>query len=313
MRFTMHSRRLVAVATSALVATLALWWSLRWQEAQEASASASITTVEGGTRQVARSDGSKHGNLHDAATAPIRFPQTTASASDATDASANRAAMRKELYAAARFIDAARQLESRLGVDDPALLRELFQLQQLCTSIIDPHVRTVQVLDPDQGNWALAGLLDQCEGFEFDPMRLKTAGVGPVDLWTEFNVQGADAPGLQSRMLEAITSTDRPIGELAMMMGQLNAVDALPGLRLRSAGSQIPVSPMVFDVALAMRECERIGGCGPEVMLTREFCAFIAPCAPGVSLGEAVRQGLSPRDASDIDAVLAWLRHHGRP
>jgi hypothetical protein len=308
-------RRITAAAALVLAAAAVLWSLDSRDERQEEDPS--ISKASSDRTHPPTAPAMRHDNIDVSSVAPDAGSVRGASVHEGKpvvdDPAFIRTAVRKALYSAQRFVDAAQQLEGRYGSENPELLRELFQLQQMCSSIIGPHLRTVQTLDSRQGNWALAGLLDQCEGFAFKGERLKGAGIAPVDLWTEFNVRGPDTPGLRERMVDVIRSGGRPAGETAMMMAQLNQVGGLDGLQLRPHGSQEPISPMVFDVALDLWYCERLGGCGPTSVPTRLFCVSISPCRPGTTLEVAVREGLSPRDARDVGAILGWLRMPNGP
>jgi hypothetical protein len=222
-----------------------------------------------------------------------------------------RTAIRSQLYRAKRFIDEVAGLEAQFGRTDSRLIAELELIQSICDSVREPvnaPARRLAVVEADLENWADRALLSQCEDFRYGRPAEADKGINDIDLWTEFAVgAGPDAPGLVDRMLEAIRSGGRAAGATVMMMEQLYAIDRLDGLVLRSPGSTEPVGEKTFIVALWLRECAAMGGCGPDALPTRLFCRNVAACAQNVSIDQAVRSGLPMRDQQDIALILNWL------
>ena len=211
------------------------------------------------------------------------------------------------LEQAASYGEAVREIQARFPLDSAAAVEALAMVFRICSADPDPQdgarYRDAARL------WAVEALIARCS--DVDLVQLKPyASVRPRDLTIPPSVI-AQKSGPDSAVLAARDALVRAedwsslydAGHYLIESGRVTSV-TIPGLPAEIGDQDLLGA---WAIASRLLACRAAGGCTAAHPQTLDLCARIG-CRPNVSMYEAYRDGIPPREFLAVEALLAWAR-----
>jgi hypothetical protein len=222
---------------------------------------------------------------------------------------ASSASPAQAILEAHSLVESIDEAIARFGPNDARVRSLYFEAKDVCgalqesESIPGRSTATVREADPLK-EWAESELRQRCADF---PERSKEI----EEAFPPFAYDVAKSQGDEAAKQFALD-------ELAVSESALEIVDGAEHLLgtkafVQEAFGNASLSPDAMRLAIRnaalLRECSAANSCGAKSFTTLAYCAQ-AGCRPGVSLEQALKESLPPRDFEATIGFYRWLLQH---
>lgn len=202
------------------------------------------------------------------------------------------------------FNDALARAKLAFGESDPRVSELQSMAQTICSQSPDPTDATDPRHPDNSRAWAVARLLELCEGFH--AQALPAGGNDAQGLTQIYKNQGKQAAAHEaSRLVRTANDYDSlyAAGQVLLETGSIPLDRILPGHQARYGPADLMPA---WAMAVQLVGCAGALGCGPDSLPTATFCAA-AGCVQGVTYEQALRQELPETQLRATIAFQQWI------